>query len=214
MNTEELMRRITAKVMDKLKEFNRFKVPIGVSNRHVHVTKEDLETLYGPGYELTCKKELGQPGQFAANETVTLRGPKGEFKKVRILGPLRDKSQVEISKTDGFRLGVKSPVRESGHLDGTPGIELVGPKGVVKMDSGTIVALRHIHMTPQQAQSVGVKNGDVVDVETFGERAGVLGNVVIRVSPKFDLEMHIDLYEANACSLSNKDYVVIKPQEN
>ena len=210
MNNEAIIKLVTERVIEKLREYNEFKIPIGVSNRHVHVTKEDLETLFGEGYELTKKGDLKQPGQFAANETITIRGPKGEFERVRILGPVRKQSQVEISKTDSFRLGIKPPVRESGDLSGTPGLELVGPKGVVKMPNGAIVALRHIHMTPAQAASMGVKDKDIVEVETFGERHGVMGDVLIRVSDKFSLEMHVDVDEANACALQNNDYVILK----
>lgn len=210
MNQEELIQQIVKNVMVQIQDFEEFKIPIGVSNRHVHVSREDLDTLFGKGYELTKKSDLGQPGQFACNETVTVRGPKGEFKNVRILGPVRKESQVEISLTDSFQLGVKAPVKESGQLDGTPGITLVGPNGSVEMPRGTIVALRHIHMTPEQAAKMGLKDKDIVEVETFGERAGVLGNVLVRVSDKFALEMHVDIDEANACSLKNKDYVVIR----
>lgn len=210
MVDEKLIRLVTERVIEKIREYNTYKIPIGVSNRHVHVTKEDLEILYGPGYELTKKGDLKQPGQFAANETVTIRGPKGEFKNVRILGPVRSKSQVEISKTDSFRLGIKPPVRESGDLSGTPGIELAGPKGTVTLAEGAIVALRHIHMTPAQAEAMGVKDKDIVEVETFGERHGVFGDVLVRVSDKFSLEMHVDIDEANACALKNNDYVILK----
>ena len=129
MVNEELLKLITERVMEKVVNYNTYKIPVGVSNRHVHVTREDLETLFGKGYELTVKGELKQPGQFASNETVTIRGPKGEFERVRILGPVRKQSQIEISKTDSFRLGVKALIRESGDLSGTPGLELVGPKG-------------------------------------------------------------------------------------
>lgn len=210
MNQEELIQKIVKNVMEQINSYDQLKIPIGVSNRHVHVSREDLDQLYGKGYELTKKADLGQPGQFAANETVIVRGPKGEFKNVRILGPVRAESQVEISLTDGFQLGVKAPIKESGQLDNTPGVTLIGPNGSVDMPKGTIVALRHIHMTPEQAQKLGLKDKDVVEVETFGERAGVLGNVLVRVSDKFALEMHVDIDEANACSLKNKDYVVIK----
>lgn len=210
MVDERLLKLVTEKVIEKIKEYNTYKIPIGVSNRHVHVTKEDLEILYGEGYELTRKGELKQPGQFAANETVTIRGPKGEFKNVRILGPVRGKSQVEISKTDGFRLGIRPPVRESGDLTGTPGIELAGPKGTVTLGEGAIVALRHIHMTPAQAQAMGLKDKDIVEVETFGERRGVFGDVLVRVSDQFSLEMHVDIDEANACALKNDDYVILR----
>ena len=207
MVDEKLVKLITERVIEKIREYQTYKIPIGVSNRHVHVTKEDLEILYGPGYELTKKGDLKQPGQFASNETVTVRGPKGEFKNVRILGPVRSKSQVEISKTDSFRLGIKPPVRESGDLAGTPGVELVG---TVALPEGAIVALRHIHMTPEQAMAMGVKDKDVVEVETFGERSGVFGDVLVRVSDKFSLEMHVDIDEANACALKNNDYVILR----
>ena len=209
-NNEELIQSIVQSVMAQLKDFDQLKIPIGVSNRHVHLSRKDMDILFGEGSELTKKGDLGQPGQFAANETVVVRGPKGEFKKVRVLGPLRAESQVEISLTDGFSIGVKAPIKESGKLDNTPGVTLVGPKGSVDLPKGTIVALRHIHMDPATAQKMGLKDKDIVEVETFGERAGVLGNVLVRVSDKYALEMHVDIDEANACSLRNKDYVVIK----
>ena len=207
---EELLHAITKRVMEKLKEYETHKVPVGVSNRHVHLCTEDLEKLFGKGYHLTKKNDLKQPGQFASNETVTIRGPKGEFEKVRILGPVRSQSQVEISKTDSFRLGIKAPVRESGDLEETPGIELIGPRGSVLLPHGAIIALRHIHMTPMQAQAMGVQDKEIVEVETFGERRGVLGDVLIRVSDHYALEMHVDVDEANACSLKNNDYVIVR----
>lgn len=210
MVNEELLKLITQRVMEKAKKYETYKIPVGVSNRHVHVTQEDLEILYGKGYNLTKKSDLKQPGQFASNETVTIRGPKGEFNKVRILGPVRNQSQIEISKTDSFRLGVRPPIRESGQLAGTPGLEMIGPKGTVVLPQGAIIALRHIHMTPQQAEEMGVWDKDIVEVETFGERHGVFGDVLVRVSDQFSLEMHVDVDEANACSLSNNDYVLIR----
>ncbi|SDB23206.1 putative phosphotransacetylase [Eubacterium oxidoreducens] len=210
MSQEELIKKVVDNVIKQLQEFDEMKIPIGVSNRHVHVSRQDLDILFGKGYELTKRADLGQPGQFAAEETVTVRGPKGEFQKVRILGPVREQSQVEISLTDGFQLGVKAPIKESGQLDGTPGVTLIGPRGMVDMPQGTIVALRHIHMTPEQASRMGLKDKDIVEVETYGERAGVLGNVLVRVSDKYALEMHVDIDEANACLLKNKDYVKIK----
>lgn len=210
MRTEEVVKLITKMVVDKMNDIEMYKIPIGVSNRHVHVSQEDLDKLFGKGYLLTKKGNLKQPGQFAANETVTLRGPKGEFENVRILGPVRNESQVEISITDSFRLGIRSPIRESGKLDNTPGIEMVGAKGSVKISQGTIVALRHIHMPPEYAKKIGLKDKDIVEVETFGERQGILGNVLIRVSEKYSLEMHIDIDEANACSLKNNDYVILR----
>lgn len=210
VNKQQLIEMLTKQVMKQLEELESYKITVGVSNRHVHVSRQDLETLFGDGYELTLKSNLKQPGQFAANETITIRGPKGEFQNVRILGPVRANSQVEISKTDSFRLGVKPPVKESGDLENTPGLELIGPKGIVKMPQGTIVALRHIHFTPEQARKMGVKDKDMVSVETFGERQGILGNVLVRVSDQFSLEMHVDVDEANACALSNGDYVILR----
>lgn len=207
---DELARLITARVIDKMKKYDTDKIPIGVSNRHVHVSQEDLEILFGKDVQLTKKTDLKQPGQYACNETVLIRGPKGEFDRVRILGPVRKQSQVEISKTDSFRLGIRAPIRESGQLTGTPGIELVGPKGTVTLPQGAIIALRHIHMTPAQAAAMGVKDKDIVAVETFGERRGIFGDVLVRVSEEFSLEMHVDVDEANACALGNSDYVMIR----
>lgn len=209
MDNEQLIKLITKLTIEKLKEKDSCKVPVGVSNRHVHVSREDLDILFGQGYELTVKSTLKQPGQFASNETVTIRGPKGEFENVRILGPVRPKSQVEISITDGFRLGVKAPIHESGKLDNTPGIEIVGPKGAVKLSQGTIVALRHIHMLPEQAKKFGLEDKEIVEVETCGERRGIMGNVLVRVTDTSYLEMHIDVDEANACALKNNDYVIV-----
>ncbi|MBY0754595.1 phosphate propanoyltransferase [Clostridium sardiniense] len=210
MQTEETIKLVTKLVMDKLSDLEKYKIPIGVSNRHVHVSQADLEVLFGKGYVLTKKSDLKQPGQFAANETVTIRCQKGEFKKVRILGPIRERSQVEISLTDSFRLGIKAPIKESGHLENTPGVELIGPNGSVKIEQGTIVALRHIHMPPEYAEKIGVKDKEIVEVETLGEREGILGNVLVRISDKFSLEMHIDIDEANACALKNNDFVILR----
>lgn len=206
---QEMATILTEKILESVQHYENFRIPIGVSNRHVHVSRADLDRLYGKDYALTHKSELGQPGQFAANETVTLQGPKGTFEHVRILGPVRSQSQVEISKTDSFRLGVKAPITLSGHLQGTPGITLIGPRGTVDLPCGVIIAKRHIHMTPAQAAARHLKDGQIVDVETFGERRGILGDVIIRVSDTAGLEMHIDVDEANACSLSHHDYVMI-----
>ena len=208
---QEMATILTEKILESVQHYENFRIPIGVSNRHVHVSRADLDRLYGKDYALTHKSELGQPGQFAANETVTLQGPKGTFVHVRILGPVRSQSQVEISKTDSFRLGVKAPITLSGHLQGTPGITLVGPRGTVELPCGVIIAKRHIHMTPAQAAARPLQDGQIVHVETFGERQGILGDVVVRVSDTAGLEMHIDVDEANACSLSNRDYVMICP---
>lgn len=188
-------------------------VGIGVSNRHVHLNREGMDALFGLGSELTRRKNLGQPGQYAADETVTLRGPKGEISKVRVLGPLRPKSQVEIAVSDSFRLGVSVPVRESGQLEGTPGIELVGPMGSVQLEKGLIVAARHIHMTPADAAVYGVRDKDVVSAQIDGPRGAVLNNVLIRVTENSALEMHIDVEEANCVGAGNGTPAkIIKPQ--
>ncbi len=178
-------------------------IPIAVSGRHMHITQETLEQLFGKGYELTVKKPLSQPGQFAANEQVTVVGPKNKIERVRILGPCRPKNQIEISRTDEFFLGIDVPVRESGKTTNTPGCKVIGPKGTVDLEEGVICAWRHIHMTPDDAAIFGVKDRDIVEVEVSeGDRALTFGNVLIRVSPKYKLEMHIDTDEGNAAELS------------
>jgi putative phosphotransacetylase len=182
-------------------------IPIGISNRHVHLSREDMNALFGYGAELTPMKAVKQPGQYAAEETVTLRGPKGELSKVRVLGPLRSSTQVEISVSDGFALGVKAPVRMSGDLQGSPGIEIIGPRGRVVKTDGVIVAWRHIHISPADAQRFGLRDGMEIDVRTAGLRGGVLSRVVVRVSADAVLEMHIDVEEANAFGLRNGDCV-------
>jgi putative phosphotransacetylase len=182
-------------------------IPIGVSNRHIHLSREHLTQLFGEGVELTVLKELSQPGQFAANETVTVEGPKGKIENVRILGPARSMTQLEISKTDSFKLGVNPAVRLSGDIEGTPGIAIHGPKGTITVDKGVIIAKRHIHMTPDDAEKFGVKDGQVVKVKTSGERALMFDEVVVRVNENFALDMHIDTDEANAAGLKTGDKV-------
>lgn len=209
-HTDQTVETIAKLVLERLREMQNDMVPVGVSNRHVHLSQADLETLFGPGYQLTSIKELGQPGQFAAKETVTIIGPKGSFENVRILGPVRPKSQVEISLSDSFRLGVKAPIRESGQLENTPGLQLCGPLGMLELPCGAIVALRHIHATPEIAKRMGICDKEIVEVETCGERRCVFGNVLVRVSEKSALEIHVDTDEANACGLKNNDYVLIR----
>ena len=180
------------------------KVTVGISARHVHVTQEHLDILYGAGYELTNKKDLAQPGQFASNETIDVVTEKSAFKNVRILGPIRSKSQVEVSMSDAMKLGLKNiPVRDSGDLAGTPGAKLVGPKGEVELKEGVIVASRHIHMTPAEAATFGVKDKDTVKVRCGGERGLVFENVLIRVHEQYALEMHVDTDEGNAVDLEH-----------
>lgn len=177
-------------------------IPIAVSARHVHLTQAAVEALFGPGHTLTPRNPLSQPGQFACEETVDVIGPKRTIEGVRVLGPTRPGCQVEVSRTDEFFLGVDAPVRLSGDLKGTPGITLRGPAGTLTLTSGLICALRHIHMTPDDARAYGVQDRDVVEVEVTGSgRSLVFGDVIVRVSPKFALEMHVDTDEANAAEL-------------
>ncbi|GHD12358.1 phosphate propanoyltransferase [Tianweitania populi] len=185
-------------------------VPIGVSNRHIHLSRADMDALFGPGSNLTRMGALKQPGQYAAEETLVLRGPKGQIAKVRVLGPLRKETQIEISIADGFTLGIKPPMRMSGKLEQSAGVELVGPYGTVKKDSGVIVALRHIHMRPSDAEKLGVKNGDEVDVIVDGVRGGIMNHVTIRAAEASLPEMHIDVEEANAFGLKNNVLVRIR----
>ena len=174
-------------------------VLVETSARHVHVTKETLETLFGAGYTLTKKKDLSQPGQFACEERVQVIGPKGSFPAVSILGPERPEDQVEISASDARSIGVAAPVRESGDIAGSGACKLVGPKGEVELKEGVIVAKRHIHMTPEDAEKYGVTDKQVVSVEIkYAERSLVFGDTVVRVSPKYALAMHIDTDESNA----------------
>ena len=184
-----------------------FAVPVGVSVRHVHLSQADLEVLFGEGYQLTKKKEL-MGGQFASNEQVTIVGLKlRAIENVRILGPCRKASQVEISKTDALKLGIKAPVRESGDVAGSAPIALVGPKGVLYLNEGCIVAQRHIHMSPADAAAAGVKDGDIVSVQAENERGTTFNHVKIRVHETFTLEMHIDTDEANAAGIKQGDTV-------
>jgi putative phosphotransacetylase len=189
------------------------KLPIkaGVSNRHVHLSQEHLEILFGKGYELTPIKDLGQPGQYAAKEKVILVGPKGAIEGVRVLGPVRKATQVEISKTDAFKLGVNPPIKDSGDHEGSVGLTLVGPKGTVILERGVILAKRHIHMTPEEAEAFGVKDKDIVMVycEGTGGRKTIFDDVLVRVSKSYALEFHVDTDEANAAMLSNNDPVYI-----
>jgi len=178
-------------------------IPVGISARHVHVSREDLEVLFGKGYQLTVKKNLSQPGQFASNERVDLVTEKGTFKGVSILGPERKQTQIEISLSDSLKLGVKPPVRDSGDLAGSPGITVVGPAGQVTLPVGVIAAQRHIHMTPADAEELGVKDKEIVQVRCGGSRGLIFDNVLIRVNKDFALEMHLDTDEANASMCSS-----------
>lgn len=183
-------------------------VPVGISNRHIHLSQADLDQLFGAGYQLTPMKELSQPGQFACKETVTICGPKGAIEKVRVLGPVRKETQIEIVAGDCFKLGVKAPAKLSGDLAGTPGITVVGPKGSVQTAQGLIVAQRHIHMAPADAQAYGVQDGQIVKIRVGGLRGGIYDNVAIRVTTSSKLECHLDTEEANAMGVAGAVEIV------
>lgn len=202
----------TQKIVEKKDKVNCIpKIPIAISARHVHLSRATLDVLFGKDYELTVYKPLSQPEQFAANETVTLVGKRNKIENVRILGPVRAKDQVEISKTDEFFLGIDAPVRESGHTDGTPGITLIGKDdATATIAEGVIVALRHIHMHPDDAKEFGVEDHDIVSVDVDDiDRPLTFRNVVIRVSDKFKLEMHIDTDEGNAAEIKTGESGVL-----
>jgi propanediol utilization protein len=184
-------------------------IPVGISNRHLHLSQADMEVLFGTGCQMTKIKDLSQPGQYACKETVTICGPKGAIENVRILGPVRSKTQVEILAGDCFKLGTSCPSRLSGDLQGTPGITIVGPKGSVRTTEGLIVAQRHIHMTPQDAQRHGVADGQIVSIEIDGPRGGIYGNVAVRANDASALECHVDTEEANAMSMNSLSKIKI-----
>ena len=193
MDMEALIRTVMGKLF----------VELEASGRHVHVTKEQAMTLFG--HSLTPKRELSQPGQFLANERVTVAGPKGEFQNVAVLGPERPEAQVEISLTDGRVLGIDPPVRMSGSVSGTPGVTLRAEHGQVKLQQGVIAAQRHIHMTPEDAKAMGVADKQVVRLQTYTSRPVVFEDLVVRVNPSFQTRVHLDYDEANACGFRSGD---------
>ena len=205
---QAVMKELGKKPVEK-KKFHK-DIPIGISARHLHITKEHLEVLFGKGAELTFKKEL-MGGQFAANERVTIVGLNLRvIENVRILGPVRKETQVEISKTDARKLGLSAPIRPSGDIKNSSPITIVGPKGAIYLQEGCIVAQRHIHMNENDANGFGVKDKEIVCVKSISdEREGTLNHVLIRVDPSFTLEMHIDTDEANAIGINPKDKVAL-----
>ena len=206
---EALTKLVISCMQQEREKGNGFQVPVGVSNRHIHLSQEHVEALFGPGYQLTKKKEL-MGGQFACNECCTIVGLKlRAIENVRVLGPARKSTQVEISSTDARKLGVNVPIRESGDVKGSAPIAIVGPKGAVYCKEGCIVAARHIHMSPADAVACGVSDGDYVSVKVENERGTTFNNVKIRVDESFTLEMHIDTDEANASEIKQGDKVVV-----
>ena len=206
----EMVKRALLEISSEQKPSTDGAIPIGVSNRHIHLSKSDLETLFGEGYELTPIKELSQPGQYACKEQLTIIGPSMRpIENVRVLGPVRKASQVEISATDSYVLKVKPPVRESGNIKDSAPIRIVGPKGVVELNEGCIIANRHIHMSPAEAEVFGLKDGDYVDIDVNGKRRTRWFDVQVRVHKDFRLEMHVDTDDANAAGIGNGFTVTI-----
>lgn len=205
--SEQELKALVSKVLDSMGSAapsSDSGIPVGISNRHIHLSREHVDILFGKGYELTKLKDLSQPGQFACKEVLTIVGPSMRaIEGVRVLGPERKRSQVEISRTDSFTLKVKPPVRESGDINGSAPITIIGPKGIVTLTEGCIIANRHIHMSEDEGRAFGVTDGEYVDVQLDGERKSLFYDVQIRVHKDFRLEMHIDTDDANAAGVSN-----------
>ncbi len=220
MNRSALLEEITRLVVNELKNqdvvianhLRKRNVPVSISARHLHLQADHLEQLFGKGYQLTKFKDISQPGQWACNETVTIAGPKGKIENVRVLAPLRKFSQVEVAKSDARKLGINPPVRSSGNIEGSAPLTLIGPKGTVNLKEGCIIADRHIHMSPKDANDFGVVNQQKVSVLVKGEKGGVIGQVVIRVNERYALDMHIDTDDANAFGLTGNEQLQIIPE--
>ena len=208
---EAIVKKIVSEMDTPAAAADDLTIPVGISNRHIHLSREDLDTLFGKGYELTPIKDLSQPGQYACKELLTIIGPSMRpIEGVRVLGPIRKESQVEISVTDSFVLKVKPPVRESGSLAGSAPITIIGPKGIVTLKQGCIIANRHIHMSPADGARFGVKDGDYITVDAFsGTKRTRWFDVQVRVSDKFCLEMHVDTDDANAVGFKNGSVVTM-----
>ncbi len=195
--------RVTAGPTAARKRVGGHAIPVGVSVRHIHLTRAHCDALFGAGYELTERRPVSQPGQYVCRETVDLIGPKGELHRVAIINPLRTQTQIELARTDAITLGVNPPLRESGKLDGTPGLTLRGPNGTVAIDHGVILQQRHVHMTPADAQRMGLQDKAIIQVRVEGERETIFGDVLVRVNDQYALDMHLDTDEANGAGLTN-----------
>ena len=207
---EQLIQSIAQLVMEQLQEIGlapsgepSTHIPVGVSARHIHLTQAHMETLFGKGYVLTKHKDISQPGQYAANETVTLVGPRNAIQKVRVLGPCRSYTQIELAPSDARTLGINPPIRESGDLAGSPGIRVIGPAGSLQLEQGCIIAERHIHMTPRDAAAYGVQHGQRVAVKVEGARGGMMEQVAIKVHDHYALDLHIDTDDSNAYGIQH-----------
>lgn len=205
MEKDCVKRLVTLTLVKSMAQNKEYFIPVASSQRHIHISTGDLEKLFGVGYQLKKMRNLSQPDQYACEERITIVGPKGSIDHVRILGPERPDTQVEISLTDSFKLGIKPMVRMSGDIAGTPGCKLIGPAGELTLGKGVIVAARHLHISDEEAALYGLKNGDVISVKKGGVREMVFGNVLVRAGKAHSLEMHIDTDEANAASIKNGD---------
>ena len=183
------------------------KITVGISNRHAHLTQDQIEALFGKGYELTFYKNIKQPDEFVSNERIDVAGPRGILKGVRIMGPAREKAQIEMTLTNARDIGVEAQIRVSAQVAGTSGVRLIGPKGEYELAEGVIAAVRHLHMTPQEAEVLGLYEGQIVAIEAGADRAVIFKNVIVRIDELFSLELHLDTDEANAAGLKNGDEV-------
>lgn len=210
MTAEETKRKIRNDILlATRRETGQGFLPAAVSGRHIHLTREVVETLFGSGYQLTRKSDLSQPGQFASEETLTVEGPRGKLNRVRVLGPEREEVQMELSVTDAHSIGVSPVVRMSGDVAGTPGIRIVGAVGSAEITQGVIVAARHLHISTEQAAVYGLRDGELIRLKTDGPRPVVFEDIQVRVGDKFDMEVHIDFDEANAAMIKNGDLLEI-----
>ena len=211
--TQEQLAAIVAEAVRAELQKRSRQVPVGISVRHIHLSRADVDRLFGRNYQLTPKKQLSQPGQYACEECLDVIGPKGELKKVRILGPERKATQIELAQTDCRNIGVTAPVRSSSHTAGTPGITLRGPLGEITVPEGVIIADRHLHMSEGEAAAFGLKDGDHVRIQVDGVKPGVLGNVLVRAGKGHSLDLHIDTDDGNAFLLRQGQLVTVLGKE-
>ncbi|MDO5544606.1 MAG: phosphate propanoyltransferase [Eubacteriales bacterium] len=211
--TQEQLAQIVAQAVRAELQKRSRQVPVGISVRHIHLSRGDVDRLFGRNYQLTPKKQLSQPGQYACEECLDVIGPKGELKKVRILGPERKAAQIELAQTDCRNIGISAPVRSSGDTAGTPGITLRGPLGEIYVPEGVIIADRHLHMSAAEAAAFGLKDGDRVQIQIGGVKPGILGNVLVRAGNGHSLDLHIDTDDGNAFLLRQGQMVTVLGKE-
>lgn len=211
--TPEQLEQLVAEAVRKELCIRSCQVPVGISVRHIHLSRADVDRLFGRNYQLTPKKQLSQPGQYACEECLDVVGPKGELKRVRILGPERKTTQIELAQTDCRNIGISAPVRSSGNTAGTPGITLRGPLGETHVPEGVIIADRHLHMSAEEAAAFGLKDGDHVQIRIEGTKPGILGNVLVRAGKGHALDLHIDTDDGNAFLLEQGQLVTVLGKE-